>query len=136
MEGDTGINVFDGYSRLRLKPTGEPKIGFPVRLEIKCGPFSVSVEGEARIDQEFRQSLKHLYESLNGVARLTFWSEEHSIVITGQGRGDIQLVVNVTDGYAPSRGRLIVEMFLDQSYLPGIIQDIAKYFPEPSLART
>jgi len=39
------------------------------------------------------------------------------------------LVANITDGSTPWRGRLIVEMRLDQSYLPGIIEGIERYFP-------
>jgi hypothetical protein len=66
---------------------------------------------------------------MKGEVRLTVWSEEHSLVLTGRGTGDIKLVANVTDGSTPWRGRLTVEMFLDQSYLPGIIDGIARYFP-------
>jgi hypothetical protein len=67
---------------------------------------------------------------MKGEARLTVWSEEHSLVLTAQGKGDLKLVVNITDG-GMLRGRLTVEMRLDQSYLPGIIREIDRYFPEP-----
>jgi hypothetical protein len=89
----------------------------------------VSVEVEARIDQQFRQALKRLHETMKGEARLMVWGEEHSVLLMGEGMGDIKLVANITDGSAPWRGRLTFEMFLDQSHLPSIIDGIARYFP-------
>lgn len=129
MDSDEGVTIFDGYTRLRLIPAGGPGLGFPTRIRIECGPFSVSVEGKARIDPQFRQSLKRLHETMKGEAHLTVWNEEHSLLLTGQGTGRIELVANITDGSGPRRGRLIVEMLLDQSYLPGIIDEIERYFP-------
>jgi hypothetical protein len=129
MDNDQGVTIFDGRTRLRLIPAGEPGLGFPTRIQIECGPFFVSVEGETRIDQQFRQSLERLHETMKGEALLTVWNEEHSLLLTGQGTGPIKLVANIIDGSGPRRGRLIVEMLLDQSYLPGIIAEIARYFP-------
>jgi len=113
---------------LRLIPIGAPKLGFPARIEIECGPFAVAVEIEARLDQHFRQSLARMQETMKGEARLMAWDDEHSLVLTAQGRGDLKLVANISDG--SRRGRLTVEMRLDQSYLPGIIRNIERCFPQ------
>jgi hypothetical protein len=130
MDHDAGVTIWDGYSRLRLVPIGTPQLGFPTRIEVECGPFAVAVEVEARFEQHFRQSLVRMHETMKGEACLLAWSQEHSVVFSAKGRGDLTLVVNIADGSAPRRGRLTVEMRLDQSYLPGIIRDIACHFPE------
>jgi len=130
MDSDDGITIFDGRTRLTLVRAGEPRLGYPLRLEIASGSFSGTVEGEARIDPQFRQALKDIYKSLEGEAKLEFWSEQHSIVLTGTGLGHIRLLANLYGG-SPWHARLTVEMVLDQSYLPDLIHGFARHFPEP-----
>lgn len=130
MDSDSSITIFDGRTRLTLVPIGRPELGYPVRLEITSGSFSVTAEGETCRLQEFRQALKDIHVSLEGEAALGFWSEQHSIEITGLGRGGVRLLANVYGG-SPWHVRLTVEMALDQSYLPELIQGLARHFPEP-----
>lgn len=131
MDSDSGVTIFDGRTRLVLVPNGPPGLGYPARLEITSGLFSVAGEGETCRLHEFRQTLKDIYETLEGEAHLGFWSEQHSIVVTGLGRGGIRLLANVYGG-SPWHVRLTAEMSLDQSYLPELIHGLARHFPEPA----
>jgi hypothetical protein len=129
-----GVTIFDGQSRLKLICVGEPEFGYPAtayptRIEVQSGPFSVSVIASAENYSIFRRSLEKLHETLAGEVRLVFWNEEHSITFVGQGSGDLVVTIKITDS-RPLGARLTVPLFLNQSYLPQIITDIAHFFPE------
>jgi len=129
MLSEDGVTIFDGLTRLSIVPTGEPGLGYPCRVQIISGSFSVAVEAEARIDPKFRESLKELNASMKGEAEIMFWSEEHSIIIKGEGTGDLRVLANIYEGN-PWRARFTAKLFLDQSYLPAIIQGIDHHFPQ------
>jgi hypothetical protein len=44
MDDDASVTISDGYSRLRLIPIGPPKLGFPTRIKVECGPFAVAAK--------------------------------------------------------------------------------------------
>jgi hypothetical protein len=126
---DQGVVITDGQSRVTLLPTAcAPGLGWPMRIEVQSGPLSGAIEAEARDIPHFRTALGSLHESLSGEARLQFWCDEHSVVLKGNGRGRIEVVTTVTDGRAPWTACLTVKMWLDQSHLPAIIEDIGKVF--------
>jgi hypothetical protein len=132
MNEQPAVVISDGRSEVKLVPVGAPGVGFPTRLEVSSGPFSVAIEAEARSYAAFCESLATLHKNLTGEARLEFWNEEHCLVLRGNGRGSIEVMLNVTDSRTPWFARLTVKMFLDQSYLPTIIHDIRESFARSS----
>ena len=133
MNGDeTEVVISDGNSYVKLVPVGQPRLGYPTRIEISSGSFSATVEAETRIDPIFRQALSKLHKTLSGEAILTCWSQEHSVTLTGNGVGRIDLIAKITDGRSPWSACLVVKMQLDQSYLPEIIAGIDRNFSPPS----
>jgi hypothetical protein len=124
-----GVVITDGQSRVTLVPTARsPGLGWPTRIEVQSGPFASVIEAEAQGLSHFRAALGSLHESLSGEARLEFWSSEHIVILTGNGRGKIEVITKVTDGRAPWSACLTVKMWIDQSYLPGIIAEIDEVF--------
>jgi hypothetical protein len=129
MLDEDGVTIFDGHTRLAIVPRGEAELGYACQVQIVSGQLSATVEAVARIDANFRQSLKQLHASLKGEAEIMFWSEEHLITIRGDGTGRIEVVANLYE-WNPWVARLTAKILLDQSYLPTIIQGIERHFPQ------
>ena len=127
-----GIVLTDGISRVVLAPAGRPALGFPTRIEVATGPFSASIEVEAWDYRRFLEALHRLHETLVGEAELTFVEGEHSVTLTGNGRGGVEARIVVSDGQSPCNAFLTIRMTLDQSYLPDIIHAIQREFLSPS----
>lgn len=127
-----GIVVADQVSRVTLEPVGPPGLGFPTRIRVASGPFSAVIDAEAQNYQTFREALVRLHETLAGSARLEFWDEEHAITLAGNGRGGVDVVVNLTDSRTPWHSCLTIRIALDQSYLPAIIRAVGRNFPSPA----
>ncbi len=125
---EEGIILADGISRVTLAPAGLPALGFPTRIEVSSGPFSAVVEAEAWDYERFRDGLVRLHETLVGEAELTFVEGGHSVTLTGNGRGNIEVAVVVGDGRSPCLAFLTVHMPLDQSHLPDVIHAIRHEF--------
>ena len=124
------IVLTDGISRVAMAPAGPPALGFPTRIEIASGPFSASAE--AWDYTRFLNALRRLHETLVGEANLTFVEGEHSVTLTGNGRGGVEARIVVSDGRSPCNAFLTIRMTLDQSYLPDIIHAIQREFLSPS----
>jgi hypothetical protein len=127
-----GIVLTDGSSRVVLAAAGPPALGFPTRIEVASGPFSVSIEAEAWDYARFLEALRRLHETLAGDAKLTFVEGEHSVTVTGDGRGGVEAEIVVGDGQSPCNAVLSIRMTLDQSYLPDIIAAVQREFLSPS----
>ncbi len=128
---DQGVVITDGPSRVTLFPaSASPGVGYPVRVEVRSGPFSGVIEAEARSISHFQTALRALHESMSGTARLEFWNEEHSITLKGNGLGGIEVIAEMTDGRAPWAACLTVRMRIDQSYLPAMIAEIGEVFAD------
>ena len=130
------VSISDGKSALLLVRVGEPERGYPAtsyptRVDLRSGPFSVSVTAYAQSYSNFRKALEQLHTSMKGDARLSFWMEEHQVVLEGNGRGTISVLAKITDSRSPSNACLTVTMSIDQSYLPDLIASIRRTFPEP-----
>ena len=85
---------------------------------MKSGPFVASVEAEAWDYEQFLESVVQVYKTLTGSAKLTFVETGHSISVTGDGRGKIEIDAVVDDGVSPCSAFLTVRLSLDQSHLP------------------
>jgi hypothetical protein len=128
MAGEEGIILTDGISRVTLAPAGPPALGFPTGIEVSSGPFSAVIEAEAWDYGRFRDDLIRLHETLAGKAELTFVEGGHSMTLTGDGRGNIEVTVVTEDGRSPCNAVLTVQMSLDQSHLPDLIHAIQSEF--------
>lgn len=63
---EEGCIIFiDGISRVGLVSSGPTKLGFPIRIEVLSGPFSVVTEAEAW-DYGGRDALVRIRETLVG----------------------------------------------------------------------
>jgi hypothetical protein len=123
------VVLADEVSRVTLAPAGPPGLGFPTRIEAASGPFSAVIDAEAQDYGAFREALIRLHETLAGSARLEFWDEEHAITLSGDGRGGVDVVVQLTDSSTPWHSCLTIKIALDQSYLPAIIRAVGRNFP-------
>jgi hypothetical protein len=129
---EVGIVLTDGISKVVLAPAGPPALGFPTRIEVATGPFSASIEAEGWNYKKFLDALHRLHETLVGEAKLTFVEGGHSVTLTGNGRGSIEVTIVVGDGHSPCHAFLTIRMILDQSYLPELIHAVRREFVSPS----
>jgi hypothetical protein len=125
------IVLADQVSRVTLASIAEPGLGFPTRIRAASGPFSVCVDASAQNYKTFREHLIRIHATLTGTARLEFWDEQHAISLTGNGRGVVDVVVELADSYAPWRSCLTIKLTLDQSNLPDIIRAVGRTFLSP-----
>ena len=125
-----GIFISDGRSSVRLIRNGQPhELGYPTVIEVRAGPFHGAID-DALLDYgEFQTQLKAVHASLRGVAKLSSY-EGNEIEVVGDGRGAIEIRVRVIGRHAPLI-ELKFQIYIDQSYLPAIIQQIDIEFPAP-----
>ena len=80
---------------------------------------------------DFREGLRALHQSLEGVACFSTLEDQLTLKLTGDGRGHIELKGIAID--APGTGnRQAFELALDQSYLPSVLKEldeIVRSFP-------
>jgi hypothetical protein len=127
-----GVVLDDGISSVVLTQAGSPALGIPTKIEVATGPFAASIEAEAWDYARFLAALHRLHETLEGEAELTFVEGGHSLTLTGNGRGGVEVVTVVGDGQSPCHAVLTIRMTLDQSYLPGIIESVRREFVPPA----
>jgi hypothetical protein len=128
-----GILISDGRSSVRLTRGGEPnELGYPTIIDARAGPFQGSVLDNPLDYGSFRTQLVELHASLRGVAKLSSY-EGFELDVTGNGNGAIEARVRVIGEHVPLI-QLKFEIYIDQSYLPAIIQQIDSEFPPPHRA--
>ena len=134
-ESDSGVIIADGRCGVRLIRVGDPnELGCPTQIDVQAGPFVGSVRDDTVGPySRFDKQLIALYDQLSGTATLTGY-EGFSLVLTGDGRGAINVSVEVVGEHAPLI-KLVFEYVLDQSFLPRIIRGISE-FPDGVLPRT
>jgi hypothetical protein len=128
-DGSDGVLISDGRSSIRLTRDGQPnELGYPTIIDVRAGPFQGSVRDNLGDYGAFRTQLVDLHASLRGVARLGSY-EGFELDVTGNGSGGIVARVRVIE-HVPLI-QLKFEIYIDQSYLPAIIQQIDIEFPPP-----
>jgi hypothetical protein len=129
-EESDGVLISDGRSGVRLTRGGEPnELGYPTIIDVRAGPFQGSVLDNLLDYGSFRTQLVELHASLRGVAKLSSY-EGFELDVTGNGNGAIEARVRVIGEHVPLI-QLKFEIYVDQSYLPAIIQQIDSEFPPP-----
>jgi hypothetical protein len=129
---DDTVVISDGVSRLTLFRIGDPDpeyppCCYPTRLEITSESFTATVEGLPWSYSTLCERLRELHKTLNGNVRFEFWNERYSLVFSRDGKGPIELIVELGDS-RPIGTVLTVPISIDQSYLPAIISQIRKVF--------
>jgi hypothetical protein len=130
-EADRGVLIGDGRSSVRLSRARPPnELGYPTIVDVRAGPFQGSVLDETVVFGGFREQLATLYERLKGDAKLSSYDGLIELTITGDGRGGMKVRVKaVGDHVTPTH--LTFAIYIDQSYLPAIIEQIDTEFPPP-----
>jgi len=129
-DDSSGILISDGLSSVRLTRNGKPReLGYPTIIEVHAGPFQGAVADELLDYGDFRTQLKAIHISLRGVAKLGSY-EGNEIELVGDGRGAVGVRVRVIGRHVPLT-ELKFQIFIDQSYLPAIIQQVDAEFPPP-----
>ena len=125
-----GILISDGRSSVRLIRNGQAReLGYPTIIEVRAGPFQGAVADELLDYGDFRTQLKAMHASLRGIAKLGSY-EGNTLDVIGTGNGAIEARVRVIGRHVPLI-ELKFEIFIDQSYLPAIIEQIDTEFPTP-----
>jgi hypothetical protein len=126
-----GVLISDGRSSVRLSRAGPPnELGYPTIIDVRAGPFQGSVLDKTVGVGGFREQLAILYESLKGDAKLGSYDGFVELAITGNGSGGMEVRVKaVGDHTTPIQ--LTFAIYIDQSYLPAIIEQIDIEFPPP-----
>jgi hypothetical protein len=126
-----GVLISDGRSSVRLSRAGPPnELGYPTIIDVRAGPFQGSVLDETVGVGGFREHLATLYESLKGDAKLGSYDGFVELVITGNGSGGMEVRVKAVGDHATPI-QLTFAIYIDQSYLPAIIEQIDIEFPPP-----
>jgi hypothetical protein len=129
-ERDGGVLISDGRSSVRLSRAGPPnELGYPTIIDVRPGPFQGSVLDETVGFGGFREQLATLYERLKGEAKLGSY-EGFELNIIGNGSGGIEVRVKVVGEHVPLI-QLTFAVYIDQSYLSPIIEQIDIEFPPP-----
>jgi hypothetical protein len=129
-ESEGGVLISDGRSSVRLSRAGTPnELGYPTIIDLRAGPFQGSVLDETVGFDGFRGHLVTIYESLDGKAQLGSF-EGFELDIVGNGKGGIEVRVSAVGQHVPLI-KLTFVFYIDQSYLPAIIQQIDIEFPPP-----
>jgi len=129
---DVSEGVLIGYDRFSVRLTKHSpanELGYPAIIDVRAGPFQGAVLDETIGIERFRIELIALNAALKGEAKLYSY-EGLDVVLVGNGTGGIE--VNVQIVADPERPiRLTFSFYIDQSYLPAIIQQIDAEFPPP-----
>jgi hypothetical protein len=128
LERAGGVRISDGRFSVRLSRAGPAiELGYPTIIDLRAGPFQGSVLDETVGFGGFREQLVTLYERLKGDAKLGSY-EGFELNITGNGRGGIEVCVKAVGEHVPLI-QLTFAFYVDQSYLPAIIEQIEIEFP-------
>jgi hypothetical protein len=129
--GNEGVFISDGRSSIRLTGNGQPQgLGHPTVIDVRAGPFQGAVLDDLLDYGTFRAQLVKLHASLQGVAMLSSY-EGNKLEIIGNGTGGIEARVRIIGRHAPLI-ELKFEIYIDQSYLPAIIEQLDIEFPAPN----
>ncbi|MFN3233664.1 MAG: hypothetical protein ACE363_16105 [Alphaproteobacteria bacterium] len=100
-----------------------------VDIEVKGWAFRGIVRDETLVGiSTFCDELDALYNSLSGTATLASY-ENLKLVAEGDGRGAVSVKVEVYGSHLPL-SKLCFDMRFDQTFLPKIISDMQREFPE------
>lgn len=115
---------------VRLSRLGaRQECGTAVRIDVKAGPFEGTVRDDTLVEiTAFREELSRLYERLDGTATLASY-DKFRMVMRGDGRGGIAISVELFGEHCPL-SKLSAEFEIDQTYLPSIIEQMTREFPE------
>jgi len=128
--GNQGIFINDGRSSIRLTRNGPAnELGYPTVIDVRAGPFQGAVLDNLLDYGDFRAQLIELDAGLQGVAKLGSY-EGNELEIIGNGTGGIEARVKVIGEHVPLI-ELKFKIYIDQSYLPAIIEQIGIEFPAP-----
>jgi hypothetical protein len=128
-ESQDGVLIGDGRYAVRLS-CAEPAHdrGYSTLIDVQAGPFSGSLQDDCNGWQMFRFQLAALRENLAGKATLRTY-DRFELVLVGNGRGAISVRGDVI-GEPEQQSRLSFEFTIDQTYLPAIVAQIDRCFPE------
>jgi hypothetical protein len=136
-ESNGGVFISDGRCSVRLTRSGElqpdeaglPR-GYPTVISVRAGPFQGSVLDSIVVYEDFRKKLSVLYETLSGEAEIGSY-DGNELALRGIGsQGAIEVRVKVVAERVPLI-QMAFTFYLDQSYLPSIIQQLHAEFPPP-----
>jgi hypothetical protein len=129
-ESDGGVLISDGRCSVRLTRSGElqpdevglPR-GYPTVISVRAGPFQGSVLDSIVVYEDFRKTL-------SGEAEIGSY-DGNELALRGIGsQGAIEVRVKVVAERVPLI-QMAFTFYLDQSYLPSIIQQLRAEFPPP-----
>ena len=114
-----------GYER---NPVGEyfDDNWLRVSVSVVAGAFSGKYDAAFLTEElvSFQKQLSELYRSLSGVARFSTMEEQLSLLLQGNGRGEILLKGTATD--LPGTGNsLVFELTLDQTHLQKTLAELS-----------
>jgi len=100
---------------------------------IKCGQFQGEFSAQFMTEdfERFKQELKSLYTDLASPAHFTTIEEQLELIVTGDGRGHIEMQITACDKVADG-AELQYTMSFDQTILKPVIEQlqiITKKFP-------
>lgn len=96
-----------------------------VKFSVEAGCFSGKVDGQIRADElaSFQADLEKLNRSLSGTVKYSAIEKWLSLEFTGDGKGHIRCLGNVSDEYG--RGNeLNFQLNFDQTYLSEFLNDL------------
>jgi predicted transcriptional regulator YheO len=125
MEENIRINGI--HSTILITKSRPPEVGYFIKIELSTTLLTGSVEGEVIHTDDFIEALSTMYKNTKGEARLKFLGSEHVIKLTCNETGMLCINVEITEG-TPHYSSMSVEEYLDQSYLPNIIDSFKKVF--------
>jgi hypothetical protein len=124
------VFIGNGEYNVRLKPAGiKDAVGYPTFIDVKAGPFSgtLQIMVDDGVYSRLSQQLVILYDGLCGSAYMGNPHDNIYLEFSGNGLGHVLVNVEVISRYAPLV-KLIFELEIDQTYLPGIITSIDELF--------
>jgi hypothetical protein len=125
-----GVLIGDGRCSVRLTRADWPnELGYPTIIAARAGPFHGAVRDDTVHYEPFREQLGMLYKDLSGSAKLGSY-EGFELNLIGGGTGGIEGRVRIIGEQVPLI-QLSFEFFIDQSYLPGIMDQLDIEFPAP-----
>lgn len=125
-----GVVLSDKHSKIVLHAPSRryEESGFDHQVDVTAGPFSgsLTVHAYANAFGEFRRELDVLYKKLSGEAKLGC-DEDLELRLAGDGLGHLRAEVSVVADHVRNI-KLMFEVELDQTQLPGLAKSIERTF--------
>jgi len=99
-------------------------IGGDAEVTVRGFSASISADFEPTDFQNFETEMSALYESLSGEAKLRPIGEQLTLLLRGNGRGQI-VVTGTAWSVACYGSKLDFEFEIDQTFLPGILKQLS-----------